>query len=156
MRANVDQEQNLRAGFRMFLFHKNNPAVVTGGTRVESGQLSAQVMRLQSGVVEVFRQAPQGRLDLRLQRGIFSDQTTERPIKSRSEDKFAHGSFTVAQMGNDTSGRLALEFAGTKGFDSAFGFRRRCLPPSFNAALAQQAFEHFLFVNSQRLGLGQD
>jgi hypothetical protein len=156
MRADVDQEQNFRAGFWMFLFCKNNPAIVTGGTRVQSGQLPAQMMRFQTGIVEVFRHAPQGDFDLRLQRGIFPDQTAERAFKPARRNKFAHGSLGFAQTGDEIFSRLAFEFAGAKGFDGAPGFRRRFLPPRFDATLAQQAFQHFLFVNRQSFSFGQD
>jgi hypothetical protein len=63
VRADVDEEQNLRTGFRMSLFGKNNSAIVSHGTRVKSGQGSAQVVRFQTGIIEVFRHAPQRGLD---------------------------------------------------------------------------------------------
>jgi len=64
MGADVDQEQHFRAGFWMLLLRENNPAIITGGTRVKSGQLPAQVLRFQAGIVEIIRQSPQGRLNL--------------------------------------------------------------------------------------------
>jgi hypothetical protein len=64
MRTDVDQEQNFRAGFRMFLFRKDNPAIVAGGTRVKSVQFPAQVMRFQTGIVDIFLHALQSGLDL--------------------------------------------------------------------------------------------
>jgi hypothetical protein len=156
MRADVDQEQNFRAGFRVFLFRKDNPAIVTGGTRVKPGQLPAQVMRFQAGVVEIFRHAPQSDFDLRLQRGIFPDQTAERPFKPGRRNKFAHGSLGFTQTGDEIFRRLAFKFAGAKGFDGALCFCRRFLPPRFDATLAQHTFKHFLFVNRQSFGFGQD
>jgi hypothetical protein len=156
VRTNVDQDQNFRAGFRIFLFCKNNPAVVTGGTCVKSGQFPAQMMCFQTGIVEIFRHAPQGRFDLRLQRGIFPDQTAECPFKPGRRNKLAHGSLGFAQTGDEIFSRLAFEFAGAKGFDGVLCFRRRFLPPRFYAAPAQQAFKHFLFVNRQSFGFGQD
>ena len=60
MRTYVDQEQNFRAGLRMALLRKDNPAIVSGGARVKSSQLSAQVVCLQAGVVKIFRHPPQG------------------------------------------------------------------------------------------------
>jgi hypothetical protein len=71
MRADVDEEQNFRAGFRMFLFSKNNPAIVTGGTCVQSGQPPAQVMRFQAGVMRILRQSAYRRLDFGCSAGFF-------------------------------------------------------------------------------------
>ena len=47
VRAEVDEEQNFRAGFGMLLAGKNNPAVVRNGTGVQSGELPAEVMGLE-------------------------------------------------------------------------------------------------------------
>jgi hypothetical protein len=123
---------------------------------MESGQLPAQVVRFQAGIVEVLRHAPQGRFNLRLQRGIFPDQTAERPLKLGRRNKFAHGSFGFAQTGDEIFSRLAFEFAGAKGFDDGSGFRCRFLPPRFDAPLAQQSLKHFLFVNRQSYGFSQN
>src|SRR5487761_2159349 len=81
MRAEVDQDQNFRAGFRMLLLGKHNPAIVSDGTGMESGQLAAQVVGLQARIVKVCRHAAQGVFDGGLQRGIFSGQPTKRPLK---------------------------------------------------------------------------
>src|ERR1022692_217419 len=101
----------------MLLPGKNNAAIVSNRADVQPGKPAAQMMGLQSRVVEVFRHAPQGRLDLRLQRGIFSDQTAKRPFKFRREDEFAHGSLGRAQTGNDIFNGPALELASTKSLD---------------------------------------
>jgi hypothetical protein len=114
------------------------------------------MVRLQSGIIGIHRQASQSRLDLRLQRGIFSGETAKRPFKFRREDKFAHGSFGRAQTGDDTFSGLALELAGAKSLGRFICFHRRFLPPCFDATLAQKAFEHFLLIGRQCLGLGQN
>ena len=139
----------------MFLSGKNDAAIVSNGTGVLSGKLAAQMMGLQSRVVEIFRHGPQGRLDLRLHRGIFSGQTAKRPFKFRREDKFAHGLFGRAQTGNDIFNGPALELAGAKSLGRFTCFRRR-FQPRLDATLAQKAFEHFLLIGRQRLGLGQN
>lgn len=100
MGTNVDQEQDVRAGFWMFLFRKNNSTIVTSGTRVKPIQPPAQVMRFQTGIIEVFRHAPQGSLDLRLQCGAFSDQATKGAFELRRQNKLAHGSLGFAQAGD--------------------------------------------------------
>jgi hypothetical protein len=156
MRADVDQQQNLHAGFGMFLFGKDNPAIVSDRASKKARKLSAQMMGFQARVVEVFRHAPQRRFDLRLQRGIFPDYPAERPFKFRREDEFAHGLLALAQPGDDTFGGLAFEFAGTKGFDCQLCFCGSVLPPSFNAAAAQQILKHFLLVGRQCLGFAQN
>lgn len=58
----------------MVPFGKNNPAIVTSGTRVKSSQRPAQVMRFQTGIIEIFRHAPQCHLNLRLKRGVFPER----------------------------------------------------------------------------------
>ena len=140
----------------MFLFRKNNPAIVSGGTSVKSGQSPAQVMRLQTGIIEVFRHAPQRYLDLGSEGGVFPDQPTEGPFKLGRRNKLAHGSLHFAQAGYETFSRLALEFAGAKGLSGGLGRRRRFLSPCFDATLAQQIFEHFLFLRRQRFGFSQN
>jgi hypothetical protein len=91
-----------------------------------------------------------------LQRGIFPDQATKRPLKLGRGNKLNHGLFAFAQAGDEAFSRLTFEFAGAKSFDGALGLRCRFLPPRFDTTLAQQPFEHFLFVRRQRFGLGQD
>jgi hypothetical protein len=140
----------------MFLSGKNDTTILSNGTGVQSGKLAAQMMGFQSRVVEIFRHAPQGRFDLRLQRGILPDHTAKRPFKFRREDKFAHGSFGRAQTGNDTFSGLTLELAGAKSPGRFTCFRRRFQTPRLDATLAQNAFEHFLLIGRQRLGLGQN
>ena len=140
----------------MFLTGENNAAIIGDGTSVQPGKPTAQMMGLQSRVIEIFRHAPQSRLDLWLQRGVFRSQTAERPFKFRREDKFAHGSFGRAQTGDDTFNGLALELAGAKKPGCLIRFRRRFLPPRLDATLAQKAFEHFLLIGRQRHGLGQN
>ena len=140
----------------MFLFRKNNPAIVTGGTRVQSGQSAAQMMRLQAGIIGVFRQAPQSRLDLRVQHGVLPDQAAKSPSKLGRGNKLGHDSFALAQAGDEAFSRLAFQFSGAKSFDGPLGLLRRFLPPRFDTTLAQQAFEHFLLVRRQRCGFGQD
>jgi hypothetical protein len=140
----------------MFLFRKNNPAIVSGGTSVKPGQSPAQVMGFQTGLVEVFRHAPQGFLDLGSHSGVLSDQATECPLKLARRNKFTHGSLRFAQAGDETFSRLALEFAGAKGLNGALGCRRRFLAPCFHTTLAQQIFEHFLFIRRQRYGFSQN
>jgi len=156
VRAEVDQQQGFRAGFRVFLFLKDNPAVVGHGTGVQAGKLAAQVMGFQARVVEIFRHALQGRFNLRLQRGIFAREPMERPLKLWRENQFAHGLFAVAQAGDDAFGGLRFELAGTERFHCLFCRRRRFPPPRLDATLAQQAFEHFLYVGRQRFGVGQN
>jgi len=156
VRADVDEQQNFRAGFRMFLPRKNNPAIVTGGTRMKSGQSPAQVVRFQAGIIGVFRQPPQSRFDLRLQRGIFPGQTTERPFKLGGGNKLAHRSFALAQSGDEAFSRLAFQFAGAKSSDGAPGLRRCFLPPRFDAAPTQETFEYFLLLCRQGFSFGQD
>ena len=91
---------------------KNNPAIVADRTGVESFELAAEVMRFQPGVTDVRRHAPQGSFDLRLERGILCDQTTERSLEPGREDELVlHGSLEVAQPGNDGFRRLGLELA---------------------------------------------
>jgi len=114
------------------------------------------MMCLQTRVVEIFRHPQQGSLDLRLQRGIFSGETAKCPFKFRREDEFAHGSLGLAQTGDDTFSGLTLELAGAKSLGRFTCFRRRFQPPRLDATLAQKAFEHFLLIGRQRLGLGQN
>ena len=64
--------------------------------------------------------------------------------------------FAVAQAGNDALGGLRLELAGAQGFHSFLRRRRRFPPPRLDAALAQEAFEHFLLVGRQRFGIRQN
>ena len=123
---------------------------------MQPGQSTAQVMRFQAGIVGIFCQPPQRRLDLRLQRGVFPDQATERPIQLGRENKPGQGTFALAQAGDEAFRRLTFEFAGAKSPDGGLGLRRRFLPPRFDTTLAQQAFEYFLLVRRQRFGLGQD
>ena len=156
VRAEVDQQQNVRAGFRVLLFGKDNPAVVSHGTGVQADQLAAQVVGFQARVGKVFRHAPQGGFNLRLQRGIFPREPMERALEFRRENEFAHGSFAVAQAGYDAFGGLRLELAGAQGFNGFLRRRRRFAPPRLDAPLAQEAFEHFLFVGRQRLGVCQN
>jgi len=156
VRAEVDEQQNFRAGFGMFLSGKDNPAVVSDGTGVQAGELPAEVMGHEAGIVEVVRHAPQGGFDLRLKRGIFPDQASKRPLKPGREDEFAHDSYGRAQADDDIVGGLALEFAGAKGFDRPPGFRRRVAPPRFDASLAQEVFQHFPLVGRQSLSRSQD
>ena len=156
MRAEVDEQQNFRAGFGMLLPGKDNPAVVSDGTGVQASELTAEVMRLETGIVGVVRQSPQGGFDLRLERGIFPDQASKRPFKPGREDEFVHSSFGRAQAGDDFVSGLAFEFAGAEGFDRLSGFRRRVAPPRFDAPLAQEGFQHFLLVGRQSLGGSQD
>jgi hypothetical protein len=113
-------------------------------------------MRFQAGIIGIFRQSPQSRLDLRLQRGVFPDQAAESPLKLGRENKLGHGSFALSQAGDEAFRRLTFEFAGAEGFDGALGLRRRFLPPRFDTTLAQQTFEYFPFVLRQRFGFGQD
>ncbi len=60
------------------------------------------------------------------------------------------------QVGDEVFSRLDFEFAGAKSFDGALGFRRRFLPPRFDATPTQQTFQYFLFLWLQRFGFGQD
>jgi hypothetical protein len=78
VRAEIDQQQNFRAGFRVFLFCKNNPAIVGHGTGVQAGKLAAQVVGFQARIGKVFRHAPQSGFNLRLQRGFFPREPMER------------------------------------------------------------------------------
>ena len=156
MRAEVDQQQNFRARFQVFLFRKNNPAVVGHGTGVQAGQLAAQVVGFQARIGKVFRHAPQGGFNLRLQRGIFPREPMECPFKLWRENQFAHGSFAVAQAGDDALGGLRLELADAQRLRGFLGCRRRFPPPSLDAALAQQAFEHFQLIGRQRFGIRQN
>ena len=146
MRADVDQEQNFRSAFGVFLFRKDNPTIVTGGTGVKARELSAQVMSLEAGIIDVLRHAAQDGFNLRLKDGILFDELVKRPFKPGCEDEFAHHSLGRAQAGNDAVGGLAFEFAVAKGFDGTLGFRCGFLSPCFDPTLAQQAFEHFLLV----------
>jgi len=57
---------------------QKDPEIVTGGTRVRSGQSPAQVLCFMTEIVGVFRQAPQRLLGLRWQPGVSADQTAER------------------------------------------------------------------------------
>ena len=156
MRAEVDQQQHFRAGLEMFLSGKDYPAVVADGTSVESLELSAQMVRLQPGIIDIHRHAPQSRLDGGLERGIFSNQATKRPFKAGREDKFAHGSLGGAQAGDDAFRRLRLELAGTKGGGGIFGLGGRFRAPGFDAAFAQQVFQNFLLIRGQMLGVSQN
>jgi hypothetical protein len=113
-------------------------------------------MRFQAGIIGIFRQSPQSRLDLRLQRGVFPNEAAERPIKLGRGNKLGHGSLAFAQAGEEAFGRLTLEFAGAKSPDGAPGLRRRFLPPCFDTTLAQQTFEYLLLLRRQRFGFGQD
>jgi hypothetical protein len=140
----------------MFFFRKHNPAIVSGGTGMQPGQSAASSDAIQEGIIGVFRQAPQSRLDLRLQGGVFPDQATERPIKLVRENKPGHVSFALSQAGDDAFRRLTFEFAGAKSPDGALGLRSRLLPPRFDTTLAQQTFEYFLLLRRQRFGFGQD
>jgi hypothetical protein len=130
----------LRASFRMFLFGENNSAIVSHGTRVKSGQRSAQVMRFQTGVIEVFLHAPKRGLDCSLQGGRFPDQATIGAFKPGRRYKPVHGSLEFAQAGNEFLCRLAFELSKAKGVDGSPGFRRCFLPPRFDTPLAQHAF----------------
>jgi hypothetical protein len=91
-----------------------------------------------------------------LQHGVFPDQAAERPLKLGRENKLGYGSFAFAQAGDEAFSRLTLEFAGAESSDGALGLRRRFPAPRFDTTLAQQAFEHFLFVRRQRFGFRQD
>jgi len=102
VRAKVDEQQHFRAGLGVLLPGKNNPAIVADRTRVESFELTAEVMRFQPGIADLRRHAPQGGFNLRPERGIFSHQTTERPLKPGRENKLVHGSLEVAQPGDDS------------------------------------------------------
>ena len=93
MGAEVDQNQNFRPGLGMFLFREDNPSIVTDGTGMESSQLTAQVVGLQAGVVEIGRHPAERGFNGGLQRGIFPGQPAKGPLKPRREDKFVHGSF---------------------------------------------------------------
>jgi hypothetical protein len=123
---------------------------------VQAGKLAAQVMGFQARVGQVFRHALQGGFNLRLQHGIFPREPMERALEFRRENEFAHGSFAVAQAGDDAPGGLRLQFAGAQGFNGCLGRRRRFQPPRLDAALAKEAFEHFLLVGGQGFGVGQN
>ena len=140
----------------MFLPDENNPAVVADGTGVESLELSAQMVRLQPGIIDIHRQASQSRLNGWLERGIFPNQAAKCPFKAGREDEFAHGSLGGAQTGDDAFRRLGFEPAGTKGGGGIFGFGGRFHAPCFNAALAQQVFQNFPLVRGQVSGVGQN
>ena len=71
MRTNVDQEQYFLSAFGVFLFRKYNPTIVTAGTSVKARELSAQVMSLEAGIIDVFRHAAQDGFNLRLKDGIL-------------------------------------------------------------------------------------
>jgi hypothetical protein len=78
------------------------------------------------------------------------------PKKSGLDRVSPYLSPVLAQAGDEAFNRLTFEPAGAKRLDGPFGFRRRFLPPCFDPTLAQQTFEHLLFVRRQRFGLGQD
>jgi hypothetical protein len=154
--TDVDQKQDLSFGFWLFLLGKDDPAVVPGGTSMKPGELAAQVMRLQAGIVDILGHASQGSLDLRLQSRVFPDQATKRPLKTGREDEFTHDSLSRTQAGDDAHDRFRLKFAGAQGFDCLSCFRSRVAPPCFNPTLPQEIFQHFLLVGRQGFGRGQN
>ncbi len=93
-------------------------------------------MRFQAGIIRIFRQAPQSRLDLRLQERVLPDEAAKRPSKPGRGNKLGHDSLAFAQAGDEAFNRLAFEFAGAKGLDGTPSRSGGFLPPSFNAALA--------------------
>jgi hypothetical protein len=155
VRADIDEQQSFRSGFWMLLPGKDDATIVGSRTGVQSGKLAAQMMGLQPGIVQIFRHAPQRRLDLRLQGWIFPDQTAESPFKLWRRNEFAHGSLGRTQTGNNIFNALAFKFASAKSLGHFFCFRRRFPPPRLDATLAQKAFKHFLLIGRQRLGFGQ-
>lgn len=123
---------------------------------MESFELTAQVMRFQPGVADIRRHAPQGGFEVGLERGIFCNQATERPLKPGRENEFAHRSLNLAQTSDDSFRGLGFQFAQAKGRGgfSAFGGRFRA--PGFDAAFPQQIFQHPMFFREQTPGVGQD
>jgi hypothetical protein len=82
VRSDVDEQQCFRFGLGMFLLGEDNPAVIANRTGMESFQMAAQMVRLQAGIIGILSQASQSHLNLRLQRGVFSNHAAERPFKA--------------------------------------------------------------------------
>ncbi len=140
----------------MFVSGKNNPAVVGRRTGVESLELSAQMVRLEPGIIDIRRHAPQSGFNGRLQRGIFSNHAAERPFKPWRGDEFVHGSLGGTQAGDEAVRRLRLELASAKGGGGILGFGGSGFAPGFDAAFAQQVFQKFLLVGRQMSGVYQN
>ena len=64
-------------------------------------KLPGWFMRFQAGIIGVFRQAPESRLDLQLQRRVLPDHAAERPFKPGRGNKLGHGSFAFPQVGDE-------------------------------------------------------